>query len=93
MPNARSGYGQAPDESMSKTEYTRALNPTLQSGTDSDREDHRLYEKYAKMVTRKGRIRSAERVEAHLQHRVFATFFQPDVRTPGGSMKGGRYVD
>ena len=43
---------------------------------------------------RKGRIRSAERVEAHLfSIKSSATFFQPDVRTPGASMKGGRYVD
>ena len=40
-----------------------------------------------------GRIRSAERVEAHLSSPVSRTFFQPDVRTPGASMKGGRYVD
>jgi len=40
-----------------------------------------------------GRIRSAERVEAHLSTVVSRTFFQPDLRTPGASMKGGRYVD
>ena len=41
-----------------------------------------------------GRIRSAERVEAHLLAvQSLRTFFQPDVRTTGASMKGGRHVD
>ncbi len=43
---------------------------------------------------REGRIRSAERVEAHLVcSKSSRTFFQPDMRMTGALMKGGRYVD
>src|SRR5437868_2560107 len=43
---------------------------------------------------RAGRIRSAERVEAHLVHsKSSRAFFQPDVRMTDALMKGGRYVD
>jgi serine/threonine protein kinase len=46
------------------------------------------------LASRQGRIRSAERVEAHLSAASLRhTFFQPEVRTTGVSMKGGRHVD
>src|ERR1700733_10019935 len=45
-------------------------------------------------LERWGRIRSADRVEAHPRQRIFSrNFFQPDVRTTGASMKAVRNVE
>jgi hypothetical protein len=46
-----------------------------------------------KFSQRKGRIRSAERVEAHpFCCESSRNFFQPEMRTTGGSLKGVRHA-